>query len=113
MAEGFKGKQIEIFDVLLSEKGLEFTVEYLGEDGLVHGVMQHKLPVPNREDEPELAQACASLLQAIKTWTERKHFDSRPSSRVATTPTQRELRGISEAVQRADEDPALFGEGDT
>lgn len=112
MAEGFKGTQIGVFDLLLNEERLEFTVQYVSPDGVVHGLMQHKLPFPTKEEEPELAVACESLVQAIKAWTEKRHFNSTPgSSSRAVTP--RDVRGISEAITRAeeDEDSAGFGQG--
>jgi hypothetical protein len=94
MPSGFKGTQVHISAVNLGPSGtgpkLTVQVQFCDGDGVVHAITKHEL---EPSVTPEIEEATKSLLDALKPWVEKIHYDT-PDNKTEKVA----LRGIVESL---------------
>lgn len=109
MASGFRADRIGLQDITVqnTDQGsvLGFTVLFQDPDGIVHGIMQHKVDPA----ETPMGPALEELLKSIAAWAEQAHFTTTSASSAEKSAG----RGIAEALRGSSvEDPAPFRQDD-
>lgn len=75
----FKGTRVGVFSAALETNGIasfvKYEVGFLGEDGVVHGLITHKISV---NTTPAVEAAVTSLIKALTAHATETHFDGAP-----------------------------------
>lgn len=96
MHSGFRGSRLGISEVILREGHIVYEVQYIDEDGVVHGTMRHTHPYDN---ESELGAKADELITTLLDMAAKMHFAS-PSGRPSAL-TGGVSGGIAEALGAA------------
>lgn len=101
MPSRFKGTRVAITEVTLvgqpaGTPPLQVRIQFVDADGLVHASTTHRIDLGRT---PALQEAARGLLDAVKSWAERLHYeDAEPDNE-----QEQESHGIAEALLRAAE----------
>lgn len=73
MNSGFKGSRVGVAKATIENTTLTYEIQFVDEDGVVHGLMRHGIPLDN---ESEISLKANELLDALRKRAESMHFAS-------------------------------------
>lgn len=69
---GFKADRIGISGLTIRGSTVEFVIQYVDNDGLVHGEVTHRVPL---SENPTVRDKVKDLLNELLDYSASKHFD--------------------------------------
>jgi len=100
MNSGYKGSRVGITKTTIENTTLVYEVQFVDEDGVVHGIMRHGVPLDN---ESEISIKTNELLDVLRKRAEAFHFAS-PASGVLPSAIGGP-RGIAESLGNTGQTP--------
>lgn len=91
MAGSFRGTDIGITELVISGREMHVRVVFQDKDGVVHGHVEHRLPVA---ETPEIQEPAQRLLEAVTNLITKYHFEHGP-----TMGAEEARAGIAEALR--------------
>lgn len=98
MNSGFRGTRIGVSELVLRDGHINYEIQFVDSDGVVHGRMRHSRPY---DAESELGQKADALLTALIDEAARMHFTSAASLSRSDLTTGGTPGGIAEAMGAA------------
>jgi hypothetical protein len=73
MNSGYKGSRVGVTKATIENTSLTYEIQFVDEDGVVHGIMRHGVPLDN---ESEISLKANELLDILRKRAEGMHFAS-------------------------------------